>query len=89
MAAAVSTRIYKRSLTSVTSTATIPPLLQATEQTNEEQANNAIRLAQTLIGPLDSKRIAILGLSFKKDTDDIREAASIRVIGLLRKMGRE
>jgi UDPglucose 6-dehydrogenase len=64
-----------------------PALLQATEQTNEEQANNAIRLAQTLIGSLDSKRIAILGLSFKKDTDDIREAASIRVIGLLRKMG--
>ncbi len=33
------------------------------------------------------KRVAVLGLAFKKGTDDVREAASIRVIDRLRKKG--
>jgi UDPglucose 6-dehydrogenase len=64
-----------------------PILLQATEETNEEQADKVVELSEKLVGPFDSKRIAILGLAFKKDTDDIREAASIRVIDRLRKKG--
>ena len=42
-------------------------------------------LSEKLLGQLNGRRIAILGLAFKKDTDDIREAASIRVIDQLRK----
>jgi UDPglucose 6-dehydrogenase len=64
-----------------------PYLLKATEETNQEQADKVVKLAERLAGPLDQKRIAILGLAFKKDTDDIREAASIRVIDRLRKKG--
>ncbi len=64
-----------------------PQLLRATEKTNEEQAGKVVELAEKLAGPLDQKRIAILGLAFKKDTDDIREASSIRVIDHLRKKG--
>jgi UDPglucose 6-dehydrogenase len=64
-----------------------PHLLKATERTNEEQADRVVELAERLTGSLDQKRITILGLSFKKDTDDIREAASIRVIDGLRKKG--
>ena len=44
-------------------------------------------LSEKLLGQLDHRRIAVLGLSFKKDTDDIREAASVRVIDRLRKKG--
>jgi UDPglucose 6-dehydrogenase len=44
-------------------------------------------MAENLLGSLSSKRIAVLGLAFKKDTDDIREAASIRVINQLKKKG--
>jgi UDPglucose 6-dehydrogenase len=61
--------------------------LKATEKTNEEQADKVVELSERLAGPLEQKRIAILGLAFKKDTDDIREASSIRVIDRLRKKG--
>ena len=44
-------------------------------------------MAEKLLGSLPSKRIAVLGLAFKKDTDDIREAASIRLINQLKKKG--
>ncbi len=64
-----------------------PILLRATEGTNEQQAEKVVELAEKLTGPLDQKRIAVLGLAFKKDTDDIREAASIRVITLLQEKG--
>jgi UDPglucose 6-dehydrogenase len=64
-----------------------PQLLKATEKTNEEQADKVVELSEKLAGPLDQKRIAILGLAFKKDTDDIREASSVRVIDRLRKKG--
>jgi UDPglucose 6-dehydrogenase len=36
---------------------------------------------------LRNKKIAVLGLSFKPDTDDIREAASTRIINLLLSKG--
>ncbi len=64
-----------------------PTLFQATEETNEEQASRVVDMAEKLLGSLSDKRIAILGLAFKKDTDDIREAASIRVISQLKKKG--
>jgi UDPglucose 6-dehydrogenase len=64
-----------------------PVLLRATEETNEAQADKVVDLSEKLVGHLEDKRIAILGLAFKKDTDDIREAASIRVIDRLRKKG--
>ena len=64
-----------------------PVLLRASEETNEEQANRVVALSEKLVGPLEAKRIAVLGLAFKKDTDDICEAASVRVIDRLRKKG--
>ncbi len=64
-----------------------PTMLEAVEEVNEEQAARVVRLAENLSGPLSNKRVAILGLAFKKDTDDIREAASIRVIENLKKKG--
>lgn len=64
-----------------------PVLLRASEETNEEQADRVVALSERLVGPLGAKRIAVLGLAFKKDTDDIREAASVRVIDRLRKKG--
>jgi UDPglucose 6-dehydrogenase len=64
-----------------------PVLFQATEETNEKQATRVVDMAEKLLGSLSDKKIAVLGLAFKKDTDDIREAASLRVISQLKKRG--
>jgi len=49
-----------------------------------------IRMAKKVIdhlGNVDGKTIAILGLSFKPNTDDMREAPSITIVSLLQKNG--
>ena len=56
------------------------PLVRATTEINEKQPLRAISLAEKLIGNLSGKRVAILGLAFKPNTDDMREAVSIRII---------
>jgi UDPglucose 6-dehydrogenase len=66
-----------------------PKLLGAVEEVNEEQAGKVVELSEKLVGSLKDKRVAVLGLAFKKDTDDIREAASLRVIERLKKKGAE
>jgi len=63
-----------------------PKLLQATEQANQDLAKQVVEMARELLGDLDKMRIAILGLSFKRDTDDVREAAPLRIIENLRGM---
>jgi UDPglucose 6-dehydrogenase len=64
-----------------------PDLLRATEDTNDEQASRVISLSEKLLGVLKDRKVAVLGLAFKKDTDDIREAASVRVIHHLQNKG--
>ncbi len=64
-----------------------PKLLETIEEVNEQQAAKVVGLSEKLLGSLRDNRVAILGLAFKKDTDDIREAASIRVIEHLKKKG--
>lgn len=64
-------------------------LLVKIDELNEERIPKLIhRLGKRLNGWKD-KRVAILGLSFKPNTDDIREAPSLKVIPLLEKNGAE
>lgn len=58
-----------------------PTLLKATRDTNENQTSVILNLAEKTMGTVISgKKIAILGLSFKKDTDDVRESVSLKII---------
>ena len=57
-----------------------PILLNAVIEVNEEQPMRMIELLTERVGDLRNKRIAVLGLAFKNDTDDIRETRSIPVI---------
>ncbi|MFX1499064.1 MAG: UDP-glucose dehydrogenase family protein [Promethearchaeota archaeon] len=58
-------------------------LLEAVLDINDDQAIHIADLAQELLGKLEGKRITLLGLAFKPGTDDMREAASIRVVNEL------
>lgn len=57
-----------------------PNLLHATLKVNEYQADHTVELSKKSLGKLKDKRITVLGLSFKPETDDMREAPSIKII---------
>jgi len=64
-----------------------PKLLESVEKVNKTQPLRAVQFCKELLGNLKSKRIAILGLAFKADTDDMREARAVPVINQLIKEG--
>jgi len=64
-----------------------PKLLKATLEVNELQPYKLIELAKQTVGELKGRKIAVLGLAFKPDTDDMREAVSIKVINALLEEG--
>ena len=64
-----------------------PLLFNAVEDVNAVQPYRAIKLAKKRIGDLKDKRVAVLGLAFKPNTDDMREAVSIKVINKLLEEG--
>jgi UDPglucose 6-dehydrogenase len=64
-----------------------PEILESVESINHNQSLRAVELCKELIGPLGGKQIAILGLAFKPDTDDMREARAINIINRLLEIG--
>ena len=67
---------------------TQPQLLQAVMDINRNQRRRVVyRLRKILAGSLSDKVIGILGLSFKPNTDDMREAPAVEIIHLLENEG--
>jgi UDPglucose 6-dehydrogenase len=62
-----------------------PELLDSVEKVNKTQPLKAVEFCKELLGCLEDKTIAILGLAFKPDTDDMREARVIPIINQLLK----
>ncbi|MEC7878422.1 MAG: UDP-glucose/GDP-mannose dehydrogenase family protein [Bacteroidota bacterium] len=62
-----------------------PILLKAVEKTNENQIEKILQIIYKKLGNLKDKQIGILGLSFKEDSDDVRESRSIKLIKILLK----
>jgi UDPglucose 6-dehydrogenase len=52
-------------------------LLSAVIEVNELQKRRVVHKLQRRLGSLAGKRVALLGLAFKPDTDDMREASSL------------
>lgn len=55
-------------------------IVDAALRVNESQKNSIIDRIRRLLPQLAGKTIAILGLAFKPETDDMREAPSIKII---------
>lgn len=56
-----------------------PKLLRATVEVNLEQRAIAVRKLQHELRVLKGRRIALLGLAFKPDTDDLRDAPAVDI----------
>ncbi|MBI4349574.1 MAG: nucleotide sugar dehydrogenase [Elusimicrobia bacterium] len=55
-------------------------LLQAVKEINEHQKEWPLRSIETELWNLEGKTVAVLGLSFKPNTDDLRFAPSLEII---------
>jgi UDPglucose 6-dehydrogenase len=62
-------------------------LLKEVENVNEEQMLRAVKRLEDMLWNLKDKKIGVLGLAFKPNTDDMRFAPSITIISELRKQG--
>lgn len=63
-------------------------ILESVVQANEERTSRFInRIKEYLGGNLKGKKFGVLGLAFKPDTDDMRDAKSVEVINALAKEG--
>ena len=62
-------------------------IIEAAIAANEKTKARMIEKIEALAGPLSGKTVGVLGISFKPETDDIRESASLRIIADLQARG--
>jgi UDPglucose 6-dehydrogenase len=60
-----------------------PPVLKAVMQTNDAQKTRMVAQLEEKLGSLSGKKVAVLGLAFKADSDDIREAPALEMVKAL------
>lgn len=61
--------------------------LDVVEEVNKDQRKIFVEKLRRMLGTLKGKHITLFGLSFKPNTDDMREAPSLDIIRLLLKAG--
>ena len=61
----------------------LTPLIYTARKVNDEQPHYVMSLVQKALGSLKGKRIALLGLAYKPDVDDLRESPAAEVARLL------
>jgi UDP-N-acetyl-D-mannosaminuronic acid dehydrogenase len=65
----------------------LTPLILASRQVNDSQPQMIVNLARKALGNLSGRRIAVLGLAYKPDVDDLRESPAVQVARLLGESG--
>jgi UDP-N-acetyl-D-mannosaminuronic acid dehydrogenase len=65
----------------------LTPLIHAARLVNDAQPAFVVDLIQSALGDLAGRRVAVLGLAYKPDVDDLRESPAIRVANLLGQAG--
>jgi UDPglucose 6-dehydrogenase len=64
-----------------------PQLLQAVMDINDDRMRILVEHLESLLGKIEKKEIGLLGLAFKSNTDDIREAPAQKIAALLQERG--
>jgi UDPglucose 6-dehydrogenase len=62
-------------------------ILRAVVDVNTGRSAHFVSMIERVLTPLSTRRIAVLGLAFKPNTDDMREAKSVEVITRLVELG--
>jgi UDPglucose 6-dehydrogenase len=62
-------------------------LLRSVVEINRERAGHFVDLISKALNPLAGRSVAVLGLAFKPNTDDMREAKSVEVVERLLELG--
>jgi len=62
-------------------------IVEAAVEVNDEQRRRMLEKIKRTLGSLNGKTIAVLGLAFKPNTDDMREAPSLDIIKGMQKEG--
>jgi UDP-N-acetyl-D-mannosaminuronic acid dehydrogenase len=63
------------------------PLIRTAREVNDSQPGYVVRYLDHVLGGLSGKKIAVLGLTYKPDVDDIRESPALEVVRLLDRRG--
>ncbi len=64
-----------------------PQLLRAVLDINADQRRQVVQKLRDLLEKLDERTIGVLGLAFKPNTDDMRDAPAVEIIHLLQHEG--
>ena len=62
-------------------------IVRSTMEVNEERIRHALEMIEEEVGNLSRKNICVLGLTFKDNTNDLRESKSLELINGLRAKG--
>jgi UDPglucose 6-dehydrogenase len=77
-----------KALTYMAQSMDVPPrVLDAVTATNNERRLRLVGKLEELVGSFEGKTIGMLGLAFKENTDDMRDAPSIDIVQALQKAG--
>jgi UDPglucose 6-dehydrogenase len=64
-----------------------PALLRAVMEINRDQRRQVVHKLRDSLGSLDGRKIGLMGLAFKPNTDDMRDAPSVEVANILLREG--
>ena len=65
----------------------LTPLIHTARDVNDSQPEFVLKIIERALGGLKGKKIALLGLAFKADVDDLRESPATEAAHLLVKAG--
>ncbi len=65
----------------------ITPLIHTSRQVNDQQPHLVVDRIKVSLGDLEGRRVAVLGLAYKPDVDDLRESPAVEVAHRLAEAG--